>query len=179
MERAFHEVFTRSRPEEAGHLDGRSKRGTYCYWCVPPDLCHRLWRVLTTRFLLSDLANPKTNWNKTPGYTEAECTAFAKILEPPRDARVQGAKKFVDMWRQLHPNTQHYTYFSYRFNCRAKGLGWRLDTCQFVPLFYYVTADTDEQRAHRRGEREDRREGEDVRDSERDLWRVGPLSGDS
>ncbi|KAJ3556451.1 hypothetical protein NM688_g2019 [Phlebia brevispora] len=75
-----------------------------------------------------DLTNPKPNWNKTPGYTEAETTAFARILDPPEDARKDGAGKFVDMWRQLHPDLRHYTYFSYRFNCRAKGIGWRLDT---------------------------------------------------
>ena len=30
----------------------------------------------------------------------------------------------------MHPDDQHYTYFSYRFNCRSKGLGWRLDMCK-------------------------------------------------
>ncbi|KAH9958306.1 Endonuclease/exonuclease/phosphatase [Russula dissimulans] len=70
-----------------------------------------------------DLSNPKTNWNKTAGYTEAETTAFANILNPP------GADtgRFVDIWRKLHPKDHHYTYFSFRFNCRAKGIGWRLD----------------------------------------------------
>ncbi|KAF7363609.1 DNA-(apurinic or apyrimidinic site) lyase [Mycena sanguinolenta] len=52
-----------------------------------------------------DLANAKSNWNKTPGYTEAETTSFKNILDPP----------------------ESYTYFSYRFNCREKGIGWRLD----------------------------------------------------
>ncbi|KAI9511125.1 Endonuclease/exonuclease/phosphatase [Russula earlei] len=70
-----------------------------------------------------DLSNPKTNWNKTPGYTEAETTAFSNILIPPGDDTV----KFVDVWRKLHPHDRHYTYFSFRFNCRAKGIGWRLD----------------------------------------------------
>jgi AP endonuclease 1 len=73
-----------------------------------------------------DLANPKTNWNKTPGYTEAETRAFKKILEPQED----GQRKMVDVWRHLHPELRHYTYFSYRFNCRAKGIGWRLDHCK-------------------------------------------------
>ncbi|KAJ7632809.1 Endonuclease/exonuclease/phosphatase [Roridomyces roridus] len=71
-----------------------------------------------------DLANPKPNWNKTAGYTEAETTAFKNILEPPESA---GANKFVDVWRRLHPTDKQYTYFSYRFNCRLKGIGWRLD----------------------------------------------------
>ncbi|KAH9980983.1 Endonuclease/exonuclease/phosphatase [Lactifluus volemus] len=70
-----------------------------------------------------DLSNPKTNWNKSAGYTEAETTAFANVLNPPKG----DAGKFVDIWRKLHPDDHHYTYFSYRFNCRAKGIGWRLD----------------------------------------------------
>ncbi|KAH7929707.1 hypothetical protein BV22DRAFT_1142070 [Leucogyrophana mollusca] len=72
-----------------------------------------------------DLANPKTNWNKTPGYTKDETEAFKNVLEPPESATDAG--KFVDVWRQRHPEDHHYTYFSYRFNCRSKGLGWRLD----------------------------------------------------
>ncbi|KAG2157224.1 Endonuclease/exonuclease/phosphatase [Suillus clintonianus] len=76
-------------------------------------------------FSHSDLANPKSNWNKTPGYTKDETEAFQNILDPPESAA--GAGKFVDVWRQNHPEDKHYTYFSYRFDCRTKGLGWRLD----------------------------------------------------
>ncbi|KAI9064418.1 hypothetical protein FKP32DRAFT_1675914 [Trametes sanguinea] len=72
-----------------------------------------------------DLANPKTNWNKTPGYTEAETSSYARILNTSGDE--PDAPKFVDVWRQRHPSLRHYTYFSYRFNCREKGIGWRLD----------------------------------------------------
>ena len=97
--------------------------------------------ILTARSVLppcADLANPKTNWNKTPGYTEAETSAFARILNA--DARVSGEPKFVDVWRKQHPDLRHYTYFSYRFNCREKGIGWRLDMCTYThpllsPLF--------------------------------------------
>ncbi|KAI0374874.1 hypothetical protein BV20DRAFT_961084 [Pilatotrama ljubarskyi] len=74
-----------------------------------------------------DLANPKTNWNKTPGYTEAETSAFSRILNASKDEAEPDAGKFVDVWRERHPDLRHYTYFSYRFNCRQKGLGWRLD----------------------------------------------------
>jgi hypothetical protein len=33
-----------------------------------------------------DLANPKRNWNKTPGYTEIETSWFRTLLDPPEDA---------------------------------------------------------------------------------------------
>lgn len=81
----------------------------------------------STSYIYSDLANPKSNWNKTPGYTKDETEAFQNILNPPDSAA--GVGKFVDVWRQNHPEDKHYTYFSYRFNCRTKGLGWRLDMC--------------------------------------------------
>ncbi len=84
--------------------------------------------IFCVRYMTSiDLSNPKTNWNKSAGYTEAETTAFANILNPPKD----DAGKFVDAWRKLHPDDHHYTYFSYRFNCRTKGIGWRLDMCRW------------------------------------------------
>ncbi|KAF8350575.1 Endonuclease/exonuclease/phosphatase [Amanita rubescens] len=70
-----------------------------------------------------DLSNAKKNWNKTAGYTEAETSAFKNILNPPDE----NEPKFVDVWRRLHPQDRHYSYFSYRFNCRVKGIGWRLD----------------------------------------------------
>lgn len=77
---------------------------------------------------VADLTNPKPNWNKTPGYTKDETDAFDRILNPPESE--PGAGKFVDVWRRTHPDDKHYTYFSYRFNCRAKGIGWRLDMCE-------------------------------------------------
>ncbi len=87
-----------------------------------------------------DLANPKTNWNKTPGYTEAETSAFARILNAEGEDADADAGKFVDVWRQRHPDLRHYTYFSYRFNCREKGLGWRLDMCEYQYSFAFVFA---------------------------------------
>jgi len=76
-----------------------------------------------------DLANPSTNWNKTPGYTLDETEAFKNIIDAP-----EATPKFVDVWRVRHPDVRHYTYFSYRFNCRMKGIGWRLDMCKCSPL---------------------------------------------
>ena len=87
----------------------------------------------------ADLTNPKTNWNKTPGYTEAETSSFARILNTAgADNEDADAPRFVDAWRKLHPDLRHYTYFSYRFNCREKGIGWRLDTCAYLFLVFLL-----------------------------------------
>jgi AP endonuclease-1 len=92
-------------------------------------------------YSVTDLTNAKKNWNKTAGYTEAETTSFKNILNPPEDV---DAAKFVDVWRQMHPNDQHYTYFSYRFNCRLKGIGWRLDMCEFsLSLIHAIWSESD------------------------------------
>ncbi|KAI8916135.1 Endonuclease/exonuclease/phosphatase [Gorgonomyces haynaldii] len=67
-----------------------------------------------------DLKNPKTN-TKSPGFTPEEREDFTNTLEQ---------LNLVDIWRHLHPETtgrEGYTYFSYRFQCRKNGTGWRLD----------------------------------------------------
>ncbi|KAG9102659.1 hypothetical protein FRC06_001492, partial [Ceratobasidium sp. 370] len=38
-----------------------------------------------------------------------------------------GPGSMIDTWRTLHPKDEHYTYFSYRFGARQKGMGWRID----------------------------------------------------
>ncbi|KAF8480593.1 Endonuclease/exonuclease/phosphatase [Gautieria morchelliformis] len=77
-----------------------------------------------------DLANHKTNWNKTPGHTQIETDGFNKILNVSSSQTVPdlvAKDNLIDVWRHLHPELQHYTYFSYKFKCREKTLGWRLD----------------------------------------------------
>ncbi|XP_064404460.1 recombination repair protein 1-like [Halichondria panicea] len=65
----------------------------------------------------SDLKNPKTN-AKTAGFTPEERQDFTELLE----------EGFVDTFRHLYPDLAGaYTYWSYRFNARAKNTGWRLD----------------------------------------------------
>jgi hypothetical protein len=49
-----------------------------------------------------------------------------------KDITADTTGQFVDTWRHLHPNNRRYSYFSYRFNCRAKYIGWRLD--------YFITS---------------------------------------
>lgn len=64
-----------------------------------------------------DLANPKSNYNKTAGYTQVEIDGFSKFLK----------EGFVDTFRHFHPDKIAYTYWSYMFNARKKNVGWRID----------------------------------------------------
>ncbi len=64
-----------------------------------------------------DLKNPKSNYNKTAGYTEVEIQGFSSLLNAG----------FIDTFRHLYPDKIAYTYWSYRFNARARNAGWRID----------------------------------------------------
>ena len=63
-----------------------------------------------------DLKNPKSN-HRNPGFTDEERNAFGRLLDAG----------FVDTYRYLHPDTQKFSWWSYRYNARAKGIGWRID----------------------------------------------------
>ena len=64
-----------------------------------------------------DLKNPKANYNKTAGYTQVEIDGFENLLKAG----------FVDTFRHFYPDTVKYSWWSYRFNSRAKNIGWRID----------------------------------------------------
>ncbi len=65
-----------------------------------------------------DLANPKSNYNKTAGYTEQEIDGLTRHLKAG----------FVDSFRHLHPDaTGAYSWWSYRAGARERNVGWRLD----------------------------------------------------
>ncbi len=64
-----------------------------------------------------DLANPKSNYNKTAGYTQEEIDGFTNLL----------GEEFVDSFRHLYPEKIAYSYWSYMFNARANNKGWRID----------------------------------------------------
>ncbi len=63
-----------------------------------------------------DLKNPKAN-RKNPGFTDEERAGFTRILDAG----------FVDTFREFNQEPDQYTWWSARFNSRAKNIGWRLD----------------------------------------------------
>ena len=63
-----------------------------------------------------DLKNPKTNRNNA-GFTDQERDKFSTLLQ----------SGFIDTFRTLHPEQVTYSWWSYRFQARAKNAGWRID----------------------------------------------------
>ena len=64
-----------------------------------------------------DLKNPKTN-HHSAGFTDEERGKMTQLLE----------SGFVDTYRHFHPDTEGvYSWWSYRFQARAKNAGWRID----------------------------------------------------
>lgn len=63
-----------------------------------------------------DLKNPKTN-HKNPGFSDEERGKFTALL----------AAGFKDTFRELHPDEQVFSWWSYRFHAREKNTGWRID----------------------------------------------------
>lgn len=64
-----------------------------------------------------DIKNFKSNYNKSPGCTQQEMDGLTRMIEAG----------FTDTFRHLYPDTIKYSWWSYRFNSRAKNTGWRLD----------------------------------------------------
>ncbi|KAI9596208.1 Endonuclease/exonuclease/phosphatase [Syncephalis fuscata] len=113
-------------------------------WCGDLNVCHNE----------IDLARPDSN-HRSAGFTDEERIGFSNILgvDPPSDISAAAIAKykesanddltsetatkpaeFIDTWRHLHPDSRRYSYFSFRFGCRPKYLGWRLD--------YFITSKT-------------------------------------
>lgn len=63
-----------------------------------------------------DLANPKSN-EKNTGFLPEEREWIDKFLD----------HGFVDAFRELYPEREDYTWWTYRYNARKKDIGWRLD----------------------------------------------------
>ena len=64
-----------------------------------------------------DLKNDKANYNKTAGYTQIEIDGLDNLLD----------SGYVDSFRHFNPDTEAYTYWSYRFKARERNIGWRID----------------------------------------------------
>ena len=70
-----------------------------------------------------DLKNPRQN-ETTAGYLPEERQWMTKFL----------SKGYIDIFRQQHPGEEgHYTWWTYRFNARARNIGWRVDYFCITP----------------------------------------------
>ena len=63
-----------------------------------------------------DLARPSQN-KRTSGFLPEEREALSHWLD----------WGFVDIFRYIHPNSREYTWWTYRFDARARNVGWRID----------------------------------------------------
>ena len=63
-----------------------------------------------------DLKNPKTN-HFNPGFSDQERQKMRDLL----------SLGFAYTFRTLYPEKVEYSWWSYRFNSRAKNVGWRID----------------------------------------------------
>ena len=75
-----------------------------------------------------DLARPKANYNKSAGYMQAEIDGIQRYLD----------SGLIDTFRAIHPDTQKYSWWSYRAGARSKNVGWRID-------YFLVSASLQEQ----------------------------------
>ena len=64
-----------------------------------------------------DLARPKENYNKAAGFMQEEIDGFEAFT----------AAGFVDSFRQMNPEKQKYSWWSYRAGARERNIGWRID----------------------------------------------------
>ena len=82
--------------------------------CGDLNVAHTKW----------DLKNDRPNWNKRPGYTEAECSGMTSLLESTGLIDSFRIKK----WSGVDPETKgNYSFWSNFGNARANNSGWRID----------------------------------------------------
>lgn len=63
-----------------------------------------------------DLARPKVN-RHSAGFTDEEREGIGNIIDAG----------FIDTFRELHPDVQRYTWWSYWGHARENNVGWRID----------------------------------------------------
>lgn len=64
-----------------------------------------------------DLARPKQNYNKSAGFMQEEIDGMDFYEK----------NGFVDSFRSLNPETDKYSWWSYRAGARKRNIGWRID----------------------------------------------------
>lgn len=64
-----------------------------------------------------DLANPRSNYNKTAGYTQVEIDGFEDLLKAG----------YVDSFREFNKEPGQYTYWGFWNDLRKRNIGWRID----------------------------------------------------
>jgi exodeoxyribonuclease-3 len=89
------------------HIEALRRAGKSIIVCGDVNTAHRE----------IDLKNPKAN-AKTSGFLPIERAWIDALL----------AAGYVDTFRYVHGDIEeHYSWWSYRFNARAKNVGWRID----------------------------------------------------
>jgi len=63
-----------------------------------------------------DLTHPESN-RHNHGFTDEERAGFDRIVK----------SRFIDTFRELHQEGEHYTWWSQFNNCRKRNIGWRID----------------------------------------------------
>jgi len=98
------------------------KLGFYAHLLAVCDQLHAMGEniIITgdfnTAHMPIDLKNPKQN-AMTSGFMPEERAWVQNFLE----------HGFVDAYRHLYPDRIQYTWWTYRFSARQRGVGWRLD----------------------------------------------------
>lgn len=89
------------------YINELTKQGKGVIFCGDVNTAHRE----------IDLKNPKSN-AKTSGFLPEERAWIDRVLE----------SGFIDTFRFIHGDVSDaYSWWSYRFNARAKNVGWRID----------------------------------------------------
>ena len=63
-----------------------------------------------------DLANPSSN-HRNAGFTDEERSTLTRFVD----------NGFRDSFRAFEEGPEHYSWWTYRMNCRMRNIGWRLD----------------------------------------------------
>ena len=92
---------------------------TYCHGLSKPFILCGDLNVARTSL---DIHNAKTN-ARAAGFTVEERSNMETLIAQENSAHAP----LIDAYRHCHGDERSYSYYSYKFNARNKGIGWRLD----------------------------------------------------